>query len=68
MNSTVLEFFVTGNVCKSDVIKSNDLLVFGKVDPGFLMHSINGNLMTNTFMDSSNNVIYTTSQTCKKCS
>jgi len=38
-------------------MKTNDLLLFGKVDPGFLMHSIDGDVMTNTFVDSNNNVI-----------
>lgn len=52
-----LDFFITGNVCKSEAMKTNDLLLFGKVDPGFLMHSIDGDVMTNTFVDSNNNVI-----------
>jgi len=43
-------------------------MVFGKVDPGFLLHSIDGNVLTNTFVDKSNNVIYTINQTCKRCS
>jgi len=43
-----LDMFVVGNVAYSDGLTEHDLLVFGKVDPGFLFSSIDGDIMTHT--------------------
>jgi len=44
-------------VAKSDGLRTHKLLVFGKVDPGFVLSSIEGDVMTHTIVDSNENVI-----------
>ena len=59
---TGVQYFVSGNGAKRGTYSPIKQSLFGAVDPGFMTHEINNDILTTTLIDHTGLTIYTHSQ------
>lgn len=64
LQSGQVNYFVSGNGCKrGEIMKKTPETLFGVVDPGFMLHTIDNDVMTSSLVDLNGQTIYSFNQT-----
>ncbi|EKX51282.1 hypothetical protein GUITHDRAFT_103199 [Guillardia theta CCMP2712] len=53
-----VQYYVSGNGCLRGIVKPLPMMEFGAVDPGFMHHQVDGDVMITTWIDMNGRAIY----------